>query len=774
MKKPAKATFANKLLIQARMGRHWSQLDVAEKIGQEGLSSSEMVDQRTVRRWESGQAVPSSKHLALLLQVFQKESPDELGFVKKGHHPFWNLADYPKRDIFFTEREVNTLEKVYALLSAERSPDVPFVLALIGLSGIGKTQLAVEYAYQYQHEYQTILWIPAESPEVLLSQFAAIATLLNLPEQTPQNPDVQRKAVKKWLSERGRWLLIFDDVVDVEVVSQLIPFPCWGHILVTTQMQATGRFADTFEVQEWTPKEGAELLLKRAKIHAPSQDDYEKAEDISQAVGGLPLVLDQAGAYLEETGISLAEYINRYQTQREELLKRRGAVSEKDHPLSIVTALSLAFEKVQRTNPEALELLSFLAFLHTETIPMEIISEGARTLTPVLYSISHDLITLDNVISYLRKYSLVKYNKESRTYLVHKLIQDVIQDRCDKPMKHLWATRTVQAVSSIFPEGKYENWLVCDRLLAQAQMCQFYITEWNVVCIDAAQLLHNLGTYFLTHAQYASAEELYTQALALYAQLFGQDHASITPTLCNLGLCHYFQYKNTLAIETYQKVISLNERFFSPTHQSLVQPLRWLGHTYESLQQIDLAERCFLRAQNILEQQPQENKAELAAIKSGLGSIYYKKGAYIEAEAIFQSILKLQKQLLGKDHPSLAVDLKYLGLIHQAQGKYQEAEQEFKKTLAIREKALGPSDLAVAESLTLLAELYQDQQQCDEALLHLKRAVKIVKSTLGSEHPMMAEMLQHYSQFLQKRGKVQEARAVEKRIQSIIANMNTV
>jgi hypothetical protein len=204
----------------------------------------------------------------------------------------------------------------------------------------GKTQLAVEYAYRHRQDYQAVFWTRADTADALIEGYGAIARLLQLPEQEEQDQSRVVKAVQEWLRTQTGWLLILDNVT---LARTYLPTSFNGHILLTTRAQSMGRLAARIEVHTLDQDAGALLLLRRAgrvavgaslEIALPS--DLALARAITEEVGGLPLALDQAGAYIEETGCSLHEYQQRYQTRAADLLRHRGGVVE-DHPESVAT-----------------------------------------------------------------------------------------------------------------------------------------------------------------------------------------------------------------------------------------------------------------------------------------------------------------------------------------------------------------------------------------------------------------------------------------------------
>ena len=261
----------------------------------------------------------------------------------------WNIP-YPRNPVFTGREEL--LSRLAKSLRMGQTMTLTQPQAISGLGGIGKTQLAMEYAYRFHREYQAVLWVPADSREVLISAFVAIAGLLHLPEQDAQEQMIVVRAVKAWMSTHTGWLLILDNADDLAIIPEFLPPTSGGHILLTTRAQAMGRLASRIELDALTIDMGALFLLRRAGLLAPEElsdqaapHDYEVAKQITAELGGLPLALDQAGAYIEETGCSLADYQRLYQRHREELLKERGGLVA-DHPDSVVTTISLAIRRI--------------------------------------------------------------------------------------------------------------------------------------------------------------------------------------------------------------------------------------------------------------------------------------------------------------------------------------------------------------------------------------------------------------------------------------------
>ena len=283
--------------------------------------------------------------------------------------------------------------------------------ALAGLGGVGKTQTAVEYAYRYREQYSAVFWASAESRETLLADFVSIAGALELPSAQATDQELAVAEVKRWLEGNSGWLLILDNADELPLVQEFLPNAGKGHLILTTRARAAAGLAECIPVPDMTPEEGAWLLLRRAGViarDAPFSDasevDRRLALQLSKELGGLPLALDQAGAFIVETRRSLSEYAELYASEKAKLLAERGALGE-HAPVSVT--FSLAFEKVAANSTAAADLIRLCAFLAPEPIPEEIFRAGASVLGENLGPAATDDFSFARITGEAGRFSLL-------------------------------------------------------------------------------------------------------------------------------------------------------------------------------------------------------------------------------------------------------------------------------------------------------------------------------------------------------------------------------
>ena len=461
----AQAMPRNERLLYHRTQHNWRQQDVADELG---------VALATIQRWERGIQDPSAYYRAKLCTLFGV-SAQELGLLDATATPEPDAAPAPTplraaeelalwtiplaRNPHFTGRAdlLAQLEQQFAPKGTGiRQLALTQGRAIKGLGGVGKTQIAVEYAYRAQEQgrYTHTLWLNAASEEALLASLVALAQ--EVPQLSARDDTDQRVlalAVLHWLEQGPQpWLLLYDNADDLSFLPTYLPARGNGHLLFTTRASAVSAFAPAVEVESMDLVEATQLLLRRAQREAgASEERIEEASTIAQALAQFPLALDQAGAYIEETGCSLHDYLQFYHQHQYALLARRGTQATQ-YPNSVTTTWSLSLTQIERTNPAAAELLQLCAFLAPDQIPEDLLTEGAASWPPALQAAVADRFRFNQLLESLLVFSLVKRLGDQQALRLHRLVQVVQRERLSPEAQRAWAERVVQAVETAFPQ----------------------------------------------------------------------------------------------------------------------------------------------------------------------------------------------------------------------------------------------------------------------------------------------------------------------------------
>jgi hypothetical protein len=269
-----------------------------------------------------------------------------------------------------------------------------WIQALTGLGGTGKTSLAREYAYRYKAEYDRVWWVRASELATLMMDYTDFAKELDLPQKDSPDKNAIVNAVKHWLEQNQKWLLIFDNAQEPDVVKEFLPQGGGGHVIITSRNPNWASVAHRRDVEVFKPKEAVEFVLKRT-----SKNDKASAKSLAEETGFLPLALEQAGAYIEETGILLSDYLIRFKKHRKTALERGRPA---DYPDTVATTWEISFQAVKEKLPASADLLNLCAFLAPDDIPKSLILEGAGDPPEPLASSTTDEFAFDEIVAELR------------------------------------------------------------------------------------------------------------------------------------------------------------------------------------------------------------------------------------------------------------------------------------------------------------------------------------------------------------------------------------
>jgi len=732
----------NLRLRNAREERAWSQQQLAERISTTYVNIS---------RWENGATFPSPYFRQKLCDVFNK-TPAELGLIPPPH--VFRIENIPNvRNQYFTGREP-LLASLHERLSIERTAALTQAQALYGLGGIGKTQTATEYAFRYGDDYTHVFWIRAASRETLIADFVTLAGLLDLAEKKEQDQRVA--AVKRWLATHEGWLLILDNADDLLLAQEFLPTSRNGYILFTTRGQAAGSIAASIEVEQMTLQEGTLLLLrwtKRLGIDTPLDQarpaDRAAAELIVQEMDGLPLALVQAGAYIEETGCSLTDYLSLYVTHRKDLLARRSRFLL-DYPDTVATTWSLSFRQIEQESPAAVAVLRLCAFLAPDTIPEALLAPGTAQAGTVPGAEAPDQFKLNEALEVLRRYSLVRRDGNTHTLSIHRLVQAVLKESMNQETQRAWAERTIRAVNAAFPEGNYGTGANQQSYLPHVRECATLITQYQLHFPEAASLLYQAGAFLYFHGFYLQSQSFHQQALAIREQVFGHDHPTVAESFNAQALLSRIQNDDEQAERFHLQALTIREKTLGTVHFDTAISLNNLGVLYRNQGKFDQAEPFLQQALSIREQLLGSEHPDTLITFINLAQLYAEQHQYEQAERFLRQILATCERALEPEDPLIAHNLNLLAKLSYKQGKHEQAEMLWKQSLAIFEKALGPEHPAIAERLDDLAELAFAQGHYVQAQSLCQQALNTCEKTLGPEHPDTIAYHKHLTEILSK------------------------
>ncbi|HET8845131.1 MAG TPA: FxSxx-COOH system tetratricopeptide repeat protein, partial [Ktedonobacteraceae bacterium] len=665
------------ILRSFREREHISQQELARRLG---------VHRNTLGGWERGDYLPNTHaDILKIVDVLNLNEQDKETLLQ-ARYSSTPATEQPgdlhwfvphRRNPYFTGQS-RILEHLHNLLMPAKKTVPGHLQAISGLGGVGKTQVALEYAYRYRQHYQAVLWVRAETSEEWSADYALISQSLGLAVKDEQDQSRIVEAVKKWLARQTGWLLILDNLEDFQLIDTFLPSLYDGSILVTTRSGLAGSLVQALFLEKMNEEEAALLLLRKASaqstvhtLHGFLSVDIVQAREIVNLVDALPLALDQAGSYIQETQCGLAGYLQRYRSWHTDLLKRRGKLPS-GHPASVFSTFSLTITRVRQICATSVVFLQLCAFTAPEAIPIEVImmalshivsSPSSATLeTPFL---------LDEIIEVLRGYSLVRRDAEVNTITVHRLVQAVLREELPAEKSQSWLEQLLHAFARLLPEDvTYTTWARWQRYMPHLLSCLDSNHEEERAALVTAGLLDRLGLYLQERAQYVRSEDLLQQALQSYEQHLGPDDLQVATALLHLANLYHQNGKYNQAEPLYIRIKALRIERLGLKHTQTAQIINDLALLYLDQGKYQQAEPLFQQALAINRQVLSGEHADLASILGNLALLSYKQKNYAQAEQLYQEAMEIDRQAWGEQHPRLALDLHDLALVYTACGKY--------------------------------------------------------------------------------------------------------
>jgi tetratricopeptide (TPR) repeat protein len=635
----------------------------------------------------------------------------------------WNVPH--NRNPNFTGREDYLSNLRRALTS--RHP-AALTQSLSGLGGVGKTQLAVEYANRFATEYDVVWWVVAEEPAALAAEYARLASKLGLPEKDAKEQIITIEAVRNWLGHNQNWLLIFDNARERADLLDYLPPGNNGHVIVTSRNQNWGGVAQTLTVTVLPRDEAVKFLLKRT-----GQTDEAAAAALAEALGDLPLALEQAGAYMEATGRSLADYLDLFHERGQELLAR-GKPSTK-YPATVATTWDISFQQAKAESPASADLMNLCAYFAPDDIPLKIINEGKEHLPESLAAAVADPLMFDEAVAALRRYSLVE--KRGDTLSIHRLAQQVVRDRLAEDDRKRWIEAAVDLIESgfMFDSNNTQTWPVCMGLLPHALVVTEHAEAFGLALVSTASLLNNVGRYMRIRADFAQAKTTYERAMTIGEIIYGSNHPKVATYVNNLGLILKELGDLQGAQENFQRALAIGEATYGPNHPKVAIRLNNLGLILKELGDLQGARENFQQALAIDEVTYGASDPNVAIRLNNLGGVLKDLGDLQGARENFQRALVIGEATYSTNHPIVAIYVNNLGGVLKDLGDLQGARENFQRALAISEATYGTNHPTVAIRLNNLGIVLQALGDLEGAKAHYERALRIFMEYLGENHP---------------------------------------
>jgi DNA-binding SARP family transcriptional activator/Flp pilus assembly protein TadD len=688
------------------------------------------------------------------------------------------------------------------------------IAALVGLGGIGKSAIAREYARRNRHRFGVVWLINSESESSVIDGLVCLGSQL----VTDLEATKDRRAAAWYVATNllralsKPALLIFDDLDDERLLREWMPHG--ARVLVTSRRAGWGGDVTGIRVATWQLDETVRYLMHEMGRADVSEND---ARALAQSLGCLPLAIAHAAAYLKTTpNVTVRRYLDRIGDHL--TTAPRGA----DHDRAVLATFSEAIVQAEGNAPGAAALLALAAYFAPDAIPEELFSQCrevyADGLIPALAEAASALdlrnaasnaMRADEALAALHDLSLVVFSPESRTYALHKLVQQSARGlSCSD--EQTWLQTAVTAVESAFPSGEFATWSACQRLLPHARAvlsgaderppfgpaarlagrCGCYLARR--AAFNEAESLLRLGLTIAEHAaqtgseidvasnlnalagllrdtnRYAEAEPLHRRALEIYEASLGPQHAMVARVLNDLAILLHYGNRLVEAEDMYRRALSIDESEYGPNHPVVAVRLHNLAILLHETNRPLEAEPLLRRALAIDEAHSEANDPDVATDLCSLGWLLFTTGDAAQAEPLLRRAAAIRESAFGPDHPAFAFALNDLAVVLHDAGRLAEAGPLYRCALAVCESSFGVRHPIVAAHLNNLAELAARNGDFTDAAQLYRRALAIDEASYNAEHPNIARDLNNLAGALYATGEIAEARAYMQRAVAMI------
>ncbi|KAJ4366791.1 hypothetical protein N0V83_007316 [Neocucurbitaria cava] len=641
------------------------------------------------------------------------------------------------------------------------SEDEPPRVAITGLGGVGKTQIALELAYRAKarHPGCSVFWIPATNPESLQLALREVGQQLRIPGINDKQANV-KKLVQRHLSQEdaGQWLLIIDNVDDVNMwnneLRAHLPNSHRGCVVCTTRsLKVATEIAvapNVIEVSAMDESMAMRMLGKLLIDHELLAHNHDARELLERLIF-LPLAIAQAAAYINRNKLTLSHYLNLMNEQEDDVIELlsedfedQGRYQDAKNP--IATTWMITFEQIQQTDSLAAEYLSFMACIDPKDVPLSLLppatSEKAMT----------------DAIGTLSAYSFVTRRVADTALEVHRLVhlatrnwlksQDWLEKRhrlsvrswfnSKKRLKQktrlcAWTDKAMARLAEVVPLKNHHEIKVWKAYLPHARYIISCTTEEKQIN-QRTELRQNMAQCLRFEGRYTEAENILLPLVENLKQVVGENYEWTLDCTNDLAWLYYLEGRYEDAENLNLRVIKVGTSVCGVDHAIVLRAKSSLALFYSQQGRWKEAEELQLNILDTYLRMHGEEHHDTLITKGSLARTYYEQERWKEAEELQLKVLEISSRVLDEEHPDTLIARGNLARTYYKQGRWKEAEELDVKVLETRSRVLSEEHPATLVSMFDLAGTYYKQKRWKEAEKLEVKALEISLRVLGEEH----------------------------------------
>ena len=644
-------------------------------------------------------------------------------------------------------------------------------IAIVGMSGVGKTTLARHYVMQYRSAYPGGVWWVSAAQLVL--------DVLGYVEQMEMRSELQEDWTEvqivqyyfdRWDQQFGdRKLLVIDDVADYAVVKAFLPKQGSFQVLMTTKVRL-GKPVKRLDLEVLEAE--AALLLLRSHMGDTARLDGEigVAQALCEWLGYLPLAIELVGRYLAETG-TIGSVFGQLKAKALDARSILTVPDEMEYAYNVRAAIELSWEPLSEAERRVAMVLGVFGFGAIELKWVEACVDDADV---------EEILDLG-----LMRRSLVE--RKEMGYWLHSLVREFLREKLDgtedaEKVRRSFGQLMTEKAKTIDETGRIEirdkvrsaiphiaeatNYVTLlekegDQIWSFTGLTRFYSGQslwqeaeaWSIRCLEfttdhcgdrhpsTASSLNNLAGLYESMGQYDRALPLFESALEIWKSELGDRHPSTATSLNNLAGLYKSMGRYDRALPLFESALEIRKSELGDRHPSTATSLNNLAGLYHSMGQYDRALPLFESALEISRSELGDRHPDTATSLNNLAALYRSMGQYDRALPLVESALEIYQSELGDRHPSTAASLNNLAELYYSTEQYDRALPLVQSALEINQSELGNQHPETATSLNNLAELYRSMGEYNRAILLLEQSLEIRKSGLGNHHPDIGSCL---------------------------------